>query len=196
MTGRCERPPIWLEDRAAQPYLARRIVAATETSSEDVHIVAAELFGWLKRHGIVMVATPFIRYLVTDGARLEVEVGIPVAIPIPGDEPVIAGTLPAGRYLVQRYTGQLVDLRGAEAMLERWAEQYGTVEGREPIDVGTIWRGRIERFLTNPTTEPDPSKWDVEVAYLLDANPTPVRDRLERRHENGCTERCETESPR
>ncbi len=42
---------------------------------------------------------PFWKYNVIDVERqLEVEVGFPVAIPVAGDDRVLAGVLPAGKY--------------------------------------------------------------------------------------------------
>jgi hypothetical protein len=38
-------------------------------------------------------------------------------------------------------------------------------------DRGTAWRGRVEHFLTGPSTEPDPAKWEVEVAYYVRETP-------------------------
>jgi hypothetical protein len=161
----------WIEDRAAQPYLARRMVVTIDTASADVQTVAAELFRWLKRRGIATAGPPFIRYLAADFVGgLDIEVGIPVARPVRGERPVIAGTLPAGRYLVQRHTGLLVDLLGADMMLGRWADQHGAPWNRDRIDRRAIWRGRVERFLLHTATESDPSTWDVEVAYLLGTN--------------------------
>ena len=31
---------------------------------------------------------------------------------------------------------------------------------------GTAWRSRVEHYLTNPATDPDPAKWEVDIAYL------------------------------
>lgn len=31
---------------------------------------------------------------------------------------------------------------------------------------GSAWRSRTEHYLTDPSKEPDPAKWDVDVAYL------------------------------
>jgi hypothetical protein len=31
---------------------------------------------------------------------------------------------------------------------------------------GTAWRCRAEHYLTDPSAEPDPAKWEVDVAYL------------------------------
>jgi hypothetical protein len=32
---------------------------------------------------------------------------------------------------------------------------------------GAAWRGRAEHYLTDPSQEPDPAKWETEVAYLV-----------------------------
>ncbi len=31
---------------------------------------------------------------------------------------------------------------------------------------GTAWRSRAEHYLTDPSAEPDPAKWEVDIAYL------------------------------
>jgi hypothetical protein len=31
---------------------------------------------------------------------------------------------------------------------------------------GSAWRSRAEHYLTDPSREPDPAKWEVDVAYL------------------------------
>jgi len=31
---------------------------------------------------------------------------------------------------------------------------------------GTAWRGRVEHYLTDPSAEPDPAKWEVDIVYL------------------------------
>lgn len=36
------------------------------------------------------------------------------------------------------------------------------------MDGESTWIGRIERYLTDPSQEPDPSRWETEIAYLLD----------------------------
>jgi hypothetical protein len=37
-------------------------------------------------------------------------------------------------------------------------------------DLPSAWRGRVDNYLTDPSTEPDPSKCEVEVAYLTAAS--------------------------
>ena len=97
-----------------------------------------ELFGWLAAHDILAAGPPFIRYLVIDmAAELQIELAVPVSADISGSERVRPGVLPAGRYVTLRHTG--------------------------PYDA---WRARAEHYLTNPAAEPDPAKWEVDVAYL------------------------------
>lgn len=31
---------------------------------------------------------------------------------------------------------------------------------------GTAWRARAEHYLTNPAEEPDPARWETDVAFL------------------------------
>jgi effector-binding domain-containing protein len=50
---------------------------------------------------------------------------VPVVTPVDGDDRVLAGVLPAGRYATLRYTGHPDGLLGATAALREWAGQEG-----------------------------------------------------------------------
>ena len=47
------------------------------------------------------------------------------------------------------------------------AEEHGITFDSWDTPEGTAWRARTEHYLTNPATEPDPSKWEVDGAYLV-----------------------------
>ena len=71
------------------------------------------------------IDTPFIRYHVIDmAAKLDIDLGVPVAGPVPGDNRVSRGMLPAGRYamLVYQDVG-----RGVEANRRCWSGERGGV---------------------------------------------------------------------
>ena len=54
-----------------------------------------EVFGWLGGHVVEPAGPPLIRYKVIDmEGAMEIEVGLPVAAPIEGDDRVIGGVLP------------------------------------------------------------------------------------------------------
>jgi effector-binding domain-containing protein len=97
--------------------------------------------------------------------RLDIEVGIPVETPVTGDGPVSSGLLPAGRYAVVTHTGPYDGLVSANAALLAWAEENGIAW--QMSDDGKMWGARIEWYETDPAEEPDPQKWETELAFLV-----------------------------
>ena len=61
------------------------------------------------------------------GAKLEIDVGVPVATHLRGDDRIIADTLLAGRYATLIYTGPYEGLMQATAHLLAWAKEKGIV---------------------------------------------------------------------
>jgi effector-binding domain-containing protein len=92
-------------ERAEQPYVAIR---AEVTMAELAGLADrfGEVFGWLAEHGVAPAGPPFFRYHVIDMERqLDVEAGVPVPAAMEGDDRVVAGTLPAGRYATSVHAG-------------------------------------------------------------------------------------------
>ena len=126
-----------------------------------------EVAAWLGKHDIAPTSAPFIRYLVIDmEALLEIEVGFPVTSALSGDVHVRTGILPAGQYASLVYTN--ID-KGIEAnyALLKWGEAQGLVWDKWETEKGDAFGSRFETFLTNPDEEPDPTKWETEVAIRL-----------------------------
>ena len=156
-----------LQDRPAQHYAGIPVTVTMDGISGAVDQGFPELFGWLAQHGITPGGPPFIRYLVIDmAAELRLELGVPVAAPVSGSGRVQPGVLPGGRYAVLRHTGPYDGLIGANAALQRWASERGVEFDTSDTAEGQAWRGRVEHYPTNPAEEPDPAKWEVDVAYL------------------------------
>ena len=64
-----------------------------------------EVFGWLADHGAKPSGPPFWKYNVIDMERhLEIEAGVAVEQPLPGDGRVLAGMLPGGSYATLVHT--------------------------------------------------------------------------------------------
>ena len=161
-------PEVQIQRRGAQSYAALPMQVTMDTLAGAVDQAFPELFGWLARHAIAPAGPPFIRYLVIDmAAGLQIEMGVPVATAIDGDGRIRPGVLPAGRYAVLRHTGPYDGLIASNAALQRWAGEHGITLDSWDTPEGTAWRARAEHYLTNPATEPDPSKWEVNVAYLI-----------------------------
>src|SRR5690242_394821 len=95
-----------VEDRPAQPYMGVRTLATMDELPTAIPQGLDTVFAWLGQQGVAPAGPPFIRYHVIDMERqLDIELGVPVAPGVDGDERVAAGVLPAGRYASLVYTG-------------------------------------------------------------------------------------------
>jgi len=156
-----------ISQRAAVPYVGiSQWVSMAELGSVADRI--PEIFGWLGTHGIAPAGPPFFRYIVIDMKRqLLVEVGVPVQSAVQDDGNIQAGTLPAGQFAVMTHTGAPPTLEAATAALLAWAEARGLAWDVVETDAGEKWGCRVEFYLTDPTEQPDLSKWQTELAFRL-----------------------------
>lgn len=157
-----------LEDRGEQPYAAIRAHVTMNEIEATLAPLIPEVYAWLQRQGVPPAGPPFFRFLVIDMAReLEIEVGVPVATPVPEDDRVSASTFPAGRYATALHTGPYDQLIDATATLLAWAEENGIGWQMQETEKGDAWAGRAEFYLNDPEEEPDPEKWRTELAILV-----------------------------
>ncbi len=115
--------------------------------------------------------TTNIRYHVINMAgNLSVELGVPVATALPGDDRVSPGIIPAGRYATLVYSG-VTGIKGNKALLD-WAVKNDIRWDSWDDENGDAFRARVEYFLTDPAEEPDKKKWETEVAIRLMDDPS------------------------
>ena len=156
-----------MQEHAALHYAGVQVAVPMGGISGAVDDVFPELFGWLASHEIEVAGPPFIRYLVIDmDALLRLELGVPVDAPVAGSGRVQPRVLPAGRYAVLRHAGPYDGLIAANAGIQRWAREHGVEFDTWDTSEGSAWRARVEHYLTDPAKEPDPARWEVDVAYL------------------------------
>jgi effector-binding domain-containing protein len=159
-----------IAEHARQDYAGIRVTVPMEGISGAVDEAFPELFGWLAGQGISPGGPPFIRYLVIDMLReLRLDLAVPVGGPVAGSGRIRPGALPGGRYAVLRHTGPYDGLIASNAALQQWAARHGVEFDTRDTPEGTAWAARVEHYLTDPSAEPDPSKWEVDVAYLIRA---------------------------
>jgi effector-binding domain-containing protein len=105
-----------------------------------------------------------VRYVVIDMEKeLQIEVGFPVAKAIKGDDRVVVGFLPAGRYVESVHTGDYGGLVPANAALQDWARKQGLKWKMS----GNQWSSRVELYRVDPSNTPDASKWETEILYQV-----------------------------
>ena len=126
------------------------------------------VLAYLEQQGVDPAGAPFIRYNVIDMEKgLELEAGVPVSDPVQGAGRVFAGVVPAGRYGTLTHIGHYNGLIDANEALQEWARQQGLEWAMTATEHGDRFEARLEVYLTDPSTEPDPGRWETEVAYLL-----------------------------
>lgn len=156
-----------VEERQAQHYAGIRTQVRWEEFGTIIPQLLDEIFGWLGKQGIAPAGPPFMRYHVINmEAEMDVELGIPVAAAISGNGRVSGGTLPTGKYAALIYTGIENGIRGNAALLE-WGGKQNLKWDTWKAENGDGFRSRVEFYLTDPDDEPDPAKWETEVAIRL-----------------------------
>jgi effector-binding domain-containing protein len=156
-----------IETRTEQPYVAVR-ARVTMDGIAAFAVRTSEVFDWLGARGLKPAGPPFFRYNVIDMAReLEMETGVPIATAVDGDDDVVAGVLPAGRYATVTHTGHPSELVGVTGALLDWAAEQGLTWDMSPSEDGERWGARLEFYLTDPAEEPDMSTWQTQLAFRL-----------------------------
>jgi len=157
-----------LEELPARPYAALRRKVTMHNIGEVLPAIHPTVFGWLAAKGIAPAGPPFWKYNVIDmEAEMEVEVGVPVATAISGDGDVLAGVLPAGRYVTAWHTGHPSELAAATGSLLDWAAGQGLKWDKTESEHGERWASRLEIYETDPAEEPDMTKWRTQLAFKL-----------------------------
>ncbi len=156
-------------DRAAQPYVAIKAAVTMDTIGQVLPGLHPEVRTWLDGAGVPIAGGPFFKYNVIDMARhLEVEVGFPVARPLTGDDRVLAGVLPAGRYATLTFTGSPDGLVDATKALLEWADSEGLDWDVTQTPAGDKWGARLEIYELDPPD--DMAEWTTELAFRLADN--------------------------
>jgi effector-binding domain-containing protein len=158
-----------LEQRPEQPYVAIPATVSMDTLGPAISALIGEVFGWLHERAVEPAGPPFVRYLTIDmPSRLDIEIGVPIAHPHPGDARVSTGSLPAGRYATLLHIGPYPDLVEATERLLTWGASNGVGWATTNEPDGERWGARLEFYLTDPQEEPDPQRYETELAFLTE----------------------------
>lgn len=128
----------------------------------------SDVAAWLGERGETPAGPPYLRYWSIDMAGpVDVEAGFPVAAPVAGAGEVVAGVLPAGRYLVTTHHGHPDGLAAATATMLAWADAHDFVWDVHEVEHGTAWGCRLEVYRTDPRQQPDMDEWDTDLVFKL-----------------------------
>jgi effector-binding domain-containing protein len=114
-----------LIERPAQPVLSIR----TRTPVQDLPALVGKVYSTIGQYlGELQQppsGAPFAAYYNIDMQDLDVELGFPVAGPLPGRGEVMAGEIPAGRYAACLHIGPYDAIGTAYDALQTWLKEHG-----------------------------------------------------------------------
>ncbi len=139
----------------AQPVVAIRTTTTMEGISNALHEILPAVWGHVTSHGGQPAGPPFTRYYSWDGASTDMEAGIPVAAPVPGEGRIVSTELPAGKVARAIHVGSYEKLSDTYRALESYIKEQGLTPA------GAVW----EVYLTDPGQEPDTSTWKTEINW-------------------------------
>ncbi len=96
--------------------------------------------------------------------EMDIEVGAPIATPLPGEGQVKSGLLPAGRYASLIYIG--LGLAANKALLE-WIRANKLQLDKWTDPKGDAFGCRYEAYLTDPKVEPRKKQWEIKLVMKL-----------------------------
>ncbi|WP_150462862.1 GyrI-like domain-containing protein [Nesterenkonia ebinurensis] len=126
------------------------------------------VYQWLAEHGVSPLGGPMYIYRHLDEHRhdpADLTVGVPIAEPVVPTSGLVFDTLPEGTYIVGRHVGSPDTISASIRQVREWAEVHRYLLPMTQRHKGTLWTGFVEHFLTDPSEEPDPSKWITELLF-------------------------------
>lgn len=160
-----------IDSRKEQPYASIRTkVSMAELGSGIIPQLHGEVMGWLKAQGASPAGVPLIIYrAINMNDKLDLEMAWPTASVLKGNERITTGSLPAGKYGSVLYTGPYEGpgLMDANRVLIEWAREKGIEWDGGTGPNGDTFAARYENYITDPGEEPDPNKWETEVAIKM-----------------------------
>ncbi len=154
-----------IDTRPKVIYMGIRTIAPFKGMFKVVETLRQELNAWISASDITTAGPPFLRYHVIDmRGAMDISYGVPIPRALPAEGRIQTGELPAGRYASLIFSGGGIS---ANRTLIEWVRAQGLEFDRWDTKEGDNFRGRYERYLTDPKIQPLKSKWEIEVAIKL-----------------------------
>jgi hypothetical protein len=153
-----------VEDRDRRPTLGIRTIAPFRGMLAVRDKLEAELMTGLARLGQSKAGPIFLRLHVIDmQGEMDIEVGSVVPAGTEGDDRLLPGELPAGRYATLTYRDQSL---AANRMLLDWVAAQNITLDRYAVAKGDLFACRCEIWATDPRNEPRKKQRAVQLDFL------------------------------
>ena len=142
----------------SQPMLSIRAQTVFENIGPEMGKLFPRIMGYITKIGAKPAGMPLALYHHFGSDGVDMECAIPMAHPVEGSGDIVTGNTPSGKVAVATYIGPYTRLMEAYDALEEWMKAEGLTPNGPPWEV----------YVTDPGAEPDSSKWQTDVYYLVD----------------------------
>lgn len=149
---------IEIRDLEAHHTAVVRVMVARDGIPEALGQIFQAVQSALREQGVDGGGSPFARWHAF-GDQVDMEAGVMVQSPIVTTGQVEPGNLPGGRAAIAVHPGPYEGLPVTYDAIEAWLTESGNRASGGPWEI----------YLTDPSEEPDPSRWLTEVIYPLEA---------------------------
>jgi len=136
---------IELIDQKVQPVLSIRTKTTPEELPDLIGRSYHKIMDYLKELGEEAVDAPFTAYYNLDMQYLDVEMGFPVAKPLPEKGEILAGEIPGGKVVSCMHKGPCKEMEKSYAEMAKWISD----NGHEPTGVA------YEYYYNSPEDVPE-----------------------------------------
>jgi len=144
-----------IKDVKAQHIASIRVTVSMAEIGKTMGEIFPEIMGYLQKIGSYPTGPPLSLYHNHYENAMDVEVGIPIAAPIPEEGRITSGITPEGEVAYTLHNGPYKTLPTAYNAIMTWFKENGK-EFSWPA-----W----EIYLTGPQKESDTSKWRTEIYW-------------------------------
>jgi AraC family transcriptional regulator len=145
------------KELSSQPVLLIRRRVKRSVLAAGLGELYSHIFQYAQHSGAALAGPPFTRYLEWGPGLIHIEAGMPVAVSVPGEGEIVAGTLPSGPAASTVHSGPYEALNDAHAAVEAWIRDQGLTPAGSP------W----ESYVTDPADYPNPADWKTEIFWPL-----------------------------
>ncbi len=166
MMPQLEAPKVSYRER--QHYVAIKVTVEIGEIATVVPPLIPEVGKWMEQKNIPRQGPCFFRYLsCTNSGQVIIEAGFPSPAIPEGNERILPGYFPAGRYLKLTHMGHYSNLRRAHTHLASWAGENGFILDQKMLNGDMLWSGRVEFYVNDCEGVSDPESWHTDILFLL-----------------------------
>jgi effector-binding domain-containing protein len=164
MTAEPQGNDVAIQQLEPQPVLSIRatiqIVDLAQAQDDRLRVLS----DYLAQRDTQPAGPPFVRYYTFGEGETDVELGIPVAVPIAGEGRIVAGELPGGAAIATWHIGPHDTLADAYARMQDWLKAHNRTPDGAPWEI-YHWIDPIQYRGTS--TWPAPSDWRTQLVQPI-----------------------------